>query len=124
MAASEESATSQRRWVRGLEDMMLAGVDQIALRPCIVAPEQEHNAFALVGDLAYHRVREALPPYRTVRGRLPGTHSQHCIEKKHALLRPIFEIRTPGHLYAKVALNLLEYILEGRRCRHSVRDGE
>lgn len=48
MAAAEEGATSQRRRVGGLQDMVARPVDQSALAARKIAPKKEHDTVAIV----------------------------------------------------------------------------
>ena len=53
-----------------------------------------------------------------------GLNCQHGVQQKHALTGPAFKIRASAHGYAQIRLDLLEYILQGRRGRHVRRHGE
>ena len=75
--------------MRGLEDVVLLGVDQRRLLLGVLAPQQEHEALPAGAQQGDGCVCEALPALLAVAGRVVRPHRQHRVEQEHPLVRPL-----------------------------------
>ena len=103
---------------------MAGRVDEIFLGPGEVAPEQEDDAVAAVGDRADHGIGELLPADPAVAAGHTGLHGQHRVEQQHALPGPVFEVRPAAHPDAEVGFDFPEDVDQRGRGGHAVRHGE
>ena len=124
MPAAEEGSACQRRRMRRLKHMMTRTVYEVPLAAGKISPEHEHHAVGIVRYAADHSVSELFPADPAVGCRLTAAHGQYCIQQQHTLTGPFLEIRISAHPDAEIRLYLLEYVLQGRRCRHTFRHGE
>ena len=84
VAAEETTAGRQRRWVHRFQDQMLEGVDQGLFGDGVVAPEDEDEMLALLGEGADGGIGELLPAVARVRGGLSGTPNPVGYRRSHS----------------------------------------
>ena len=104
--------------------MMTRTVYEVPLAAGKISPEHEHHAVGIVRYAADHSISELFPADPAVGCSLTAAHSQYRIQQQHTLTGPFLKIRISAHPDAEIRLYLLEYVLQGRRCRHTFRHGK
>src|SRR5207342_1617059 len=103
---------------------MLRGVDHLALRLRVAAPQQEHQVLALAIEHFDDVVGETFPTLALVRARAAFLDRQHRVEQQHTLFGPMRQAPMRGARDPEIAMQFLEDVLQRRRHRGAVLHGE
>jgi len=88
---AEESSGREGRGVRAFDDEVLRTVDVRAFGFGVVAPENEDEILALLGEFADDGVGEFFPSLPLMRASSAGAHGERRIHEEYALLGPVFK---------------------------------
>lgn len=92
MLAAQKRIASERRWVCGLQNMVLFCVDQVAFALRELAPKQENEPFVVLAQFADDHLCEICPADVLVRIGQSRSDGQHRIDEQNTLLRPLCQV--------------------------------
>lgn len=123
-AAEETAACGERARVRRLDDVVCRVRDHRLLAARRRAPEnKDHRLLARI-EQADDLVRKDFPSLPAMRVRLMLAHREDRVEEQHALVRPRLQAAIVRDPAAEIVVQLLEDVLQARRCRHTGLHGE
>ena len=107
------------------EHVVAAAVDEAGFAYGVAAPEEKHDAAAMLREGADGGVGEGLPAFVLVRAGLMGAHGEGGVEQQHPLVGPALQIAVGGwYVGAEVGVYLFNYVHQRRRHGYAVGHGK
>lgn len=125
MSAADKAAVgTEGTGVRGGEDEVTLAVDILPLALGITAPEHEDQIITLFVESSDGGIGEFLPAFVLMTAGAMRLYGKGGVEQQDSLFRPTGEVARCGYRLAEVAIEFLVDIIQRRRYRNPLADGE
>ena len=108
----------------GCEYQMSFSIDKLSFALSIRTPQHEHEVVAVFVERFDSSIGQFLPPFALVTTCVVCFDGERCIQQQYALLCPWGEVSCGWDGFAYISIEFTVYVLEGRRNRYSLFDGE
>ena len=99
----------------GFDDQMFRIIDVLLLASGVGTPEDEYDRFFFFVQFLDDRIRQSLPASSFMGICLVSFNGQHGVEEQYSLFCPVSKETVIGDEAAKIIMEFLVDILQGRR---------